>query len=161
MSATIKRRLTKFLGNTNRNIFSKRFNDVNIQELQSIRNISDISDYIYINSRSRLSTLSLKTNFNFQQFQSVPSLKRSRNSTCYFKSLWKSHYAIFIVTYIDKDNRVIVAYRKGLYYTIVAIKKHQLKTDELVKRLIQYNYTNIVNLLEIFYNNSFVYIIYK
>jgi len=87
MSATIKRQLTKFLENTNRNIFSKRFNNVDIQESQFIRDIFDIFNYIYINSRPRLFALLLKTNFNSQQYQSVSSFKQSRKSTYYFKNL--------------------------------------------------------------------------
>jgi hypothetical protein len=68
---------------------------------------------------------------------------------------------MFIITYINKNNRVIVAHRNESNYTIVTIKKHQLKISKLVKQLILCSYTNIVNLLEIFYNNSFVYIVYK
>jgi len=62
---------------------------------------------------------------------------------------------------MNENNRVIVTHRNESHYTIVAIKKHQLKIDQLVKRLISCNYTNIVNLLKIFYDNDFVHMTYE
>ncbi len=161
MFATMERRLTKFPGSANRNIFSKRLNDVDTQEPQSIRDIPDIPGHAYINSRPRSPALPLKANSNSQQFQPAPLLKRPRNPACHSKSPWESHYAIFTVTHIDGDSRVTVAHRNEPYYTIVAIKKHQLKAGELVERLIQCSYTNIVNLLEVFHDNGFVHMAYE
>jgi len=62
---------------------------------------------------------------------------------------------------MNENNRIIVAHRNESHHTIVTIKKHQLKIDELVKQLILCSHTNIVNLLKIFYDNDFVHMIYE
>lgn len=62
---------------------------------------------------------------------------------------------------MNENNRVIVAHRNESHHTIVTIKKHQLKINQLVKRLISCNYTNIVNLLKIFHDDDFVHMTYE
>jgi len=62
---------------------------------------------------------------------------------------------------MNENNRVIVAHRNESHHTIITIKKHQLKINKLVKRLISCNHINIINLLEIFHDKDFVHMIYK
>lgn len=161
MSATPERRLTKFPGSANRNIFNKRSIDVGLQEPQPIRDVPNIPDHAHINPRPRPPALPLKANPGSRQYQPAPPPKRLRNPECHFKSPWESYYAIFTVTNIDGDSRVTVAHRNELHHTIVAIKKHQLKGGQLVERLTPCSHTNIVNLLEAFHDNGFVYMAYE
>lgn len=157
----MERRLTKFPGSANRNIFNKRPNNVDTQEPQPIRDVPNIPDHAYINPRPRPPALPLKANPNSQHYQPAPPLKRPRNPACHSKSPWESHYAIFIVTHMDGDSRVTVAHRNEPHHTIVAIKKHQLKAGQLVERLIPCSHTNIVNLLEAFHDDGFVHMAYE
>ncbi len=157
----MERRLTKFPGSANRNIFSKRPNEVDTQEPRPIRDVPDIPDHAHVNPRPRPPALPLKANPNSQQYQPAPPLKRPRKPACHSKSPWESHYAIFTVTHMDGDSRVTVAHRNEPHHTVVAIKKHQLKAGELVERLIPCSHTNIVNLLEAFHDDGFVYMAYE
>lgn len=158
MSTTPERRLTKFPGSANRNIFNKRPNDADTQEPRPIRDVPNIP---HINPRSRPPALPLKANPNSQHYQPAPSLKRARSPACHSKSPWEAYYAIFTVTHMDGGSRVTVAHRNEPHHTIVAIKKHQLKAGELVERLIPCHHTNIVNLLEAFHDDGFVYMAYE